>query len=532
MRVLKAVVLSSMLGVSSFLLCAQETTTATPPASQTSLGDYARTVRSKQKPEVKINEEDTQKLFSALSEILDFASKDSQLPKRNPVKHQMIGREEVDKHFAEVLSGSQETQRIQRSELVLKKFGMLPGEFQLNKFLKEAGGSGLAGYYEFQSKTIFLLNWIDPEAQRPVMAHELTHALQDQNFNLARWALVTGPNGRRPTMGSGERDAQESAARRAVVEGQAMIVYLDYMIKPFGSLGDSDDKIDMLKNRLMDVYDSPVKLHNAPMLLQQSTIFPYFDGFAFELELLKKGGREMAFAGAFARPPRDTYEIMNPEAYLSHKRAVALMIPDMSKVLGDGYKAYDSGSIGALDVRVMSQQFGRENDGYAITPNWDGGAYIAVTKPAAAGKADADLVPSDVALMYVSRWKTAESAKRFAELYKSALIKRSKVQTEDAAKPVACSGQPQACTPKWSAQFNSDEGPMVMEIWPNNILLIMQGVDDASISQVRQAILHPAGKTVNASNKPELSMGLMGTQTFQAMQSRVMEKLRSGVGEQ
>ncbi len=47
-------------------------------------------------------------------------------------------------------------------------------------------GQHLAGYYDLRDKTMYLLNWVPLELQRPVMAHELTHALQDQNYDLSR----------------------------------------------------------------------------------------------------------------------------------------------------------------------------------------------------------------------------------------------------------------------------------------------------------------------------------------------------------
>jgi hypothetical protein len=45
----------------------------------------------------------------------------------------------------------------------------------------------VAGYYDVKTKTVNLLNWLDVEQQKPVLAHELTHALQDQSFGIEKW---------------------------------------------------------------------------------------------------------------------------------------------------------------------------------------------------------------------------------------------------------------------------------------------------------------------------------------------------------
>src|SRR4029077_13512759 len=77
--------------------------------------------------------------------------------------------------------------RLRRSELVLKKVGLLPRDFDLGKFLVVLLREQVAGYYDPKTKTVNLLDWLDVEQQRPVLAHELTHALQDQSFGLEKW---------------------------------------------------------------------------------------------------------------------------------------------------------------------------------------------------------------------------------------------------------------------------------------------------------------------------------------------------------
>ena len=70
---------------------------------------------------------------------------------------------------------------------MLKKFGLLPRDFNLETFLVALLKEEVAGYYDPKTKTVNLLDWVPMEEQEPVMAHELTHALQDQEMGMQKW---------------------------------------------------------------------------------------------------------------------------------------------------------------------------------------------------------------------------------------------------------------------------------------------------------------------------------------------------------
>jgi hypothetical protein len=92
-------------------------------------------------------------------------------------------------------------------------------------------------------------------------------------------------------------------------------------------------------------------LHDAPMILREMGTFSYREGLIFEGELLEKGGKQMAFSGVFARPPRNTHEVMQPTAYMNREKLSPVHIPDVQQILSDKYAVYDAGGVGELDVR-------------------------------------------------------------------------------------------------------------------------------------------------------------------------------------
>ena len=204
-------------------------------------------------PAHKITAEEAKELFRSIDEILHFASQDTLLPVKRTVKKAMKSREEVEKYIGDKFKDDADRIRFERSELVLKKFGLLPRKFDLHDFLIELMGEQVAGYYDEKTKTINMLDWVGLEMQKPIMAHELTHALQDQSFDLEKMTKEDdeiekrGPQDPNALIKIDER----STARSAVMEGQAMIVFADYMLKPMGrSVQDSPKLLDMMQSEM------------------------------------------------------------------------------------------------------------------------------------------------------------------------------------------------------------------------------------------------------------------------------------------
>src|SRR5246127_2192388 len=198
----------------------------TPSAGETASG-----------AERQISPQEAEELFRSVDEILQFASKDTDLPIRRQVKRRLTSRDEVVAYIEKHMREDEDAQRLRRSELVLKKFGLLPRDFDLQTFLVALLREQVAGYYDPQTKTVNLLDWIEPEQQKPVLAHELTHALQDQSFGLEKYMKAgdadLGASKKEPTQEDIEND-EISTAREAVIEGQAQAMMFQYAIAPTG----------------------------------------------------------------------------------------------------------------------------------------------------------------------------------------------------------------------------------------------------------------------------------------------------------
>lgn len=433
-------------------------------------------------PETHITAEQAQELFRSVDEILQFASRDSGLPVRHSVKRALVSRDQAMKYIEGRMGSDQDAQRLNRSALVLKKFGLLPRDFDLQSFLVALLREQVAGYYDPKSKTVNLLDWVDADVQKPVLAHELTHALQDQDCNLDRW-LKDGPRSQKKD--SDVQDDEALAARQAVSEGQAMMVLTDYELAPLGkTILDAPEIVAAMKAGVTE--GSPV-FESAPLYIKDSLAFPYTYGLDFERTLLQKKGKEGAFADVLQRPPLNTREVMQPAVYLAGEHLAPLHPPKIEKVLGKSWKKVDVGGVGEFDISVMVEQYASEDVARQLWPQWRGGYYYAARQKNAP--------PDNLALLYVSQWAEPEQATKFAGIYVRSLKKKYKQVEAVGSSRSAPSPTPAAVRvtiADATTQWNTEDGPVFVE--PHGkFVLVMEGFDTATTSKLRDVVLAATG---------------------------------------
>jgi hypothetical protein len=377
-------------------------------------------------PPHKLTPEESKDLLASVDEVLRFASKDTLLPVKHGVKKTIVSRERVEKYLNEKFETDVDRIRFERSELVLKKFGLLPRDFDLHTFLIKLLTEQIQGFYDEKTKTMNLLDSVDIDMQKPVMAHELTHALQDQSYNLDKMSKHEEEIEKRglEDLDALIRNDEASTCRTSVLEGQAMIVLLDYMLAPVGkSVEDSPKLVDIMQQASMEKSsDSPV-FDSAPPLLQDELIFPYRQGMTFIKELLLSGGKKLAYAGVLDHLPETTREIMEPKEYLAGRRVPPLLLPNMSFLKKD-YEGYDAGAVGELDVDILLKVYSNVDTATRLSHEWRGGSYYAAGRKGA--KPTDPNSSAHIGLYYISKWSGESAAKEFAKLYAAALPKRYK----------------------------------------------------------------------------------------------------------
>jgi hypothetical protein len=432
--------------------------------------------------EQKISPKEAEKLFRSVDDILRFASKDTLFPIKREVKRQLVSRDEVEAYVTKHTSEDEDAKRLRRSELVLKKFGLLPRDFDLGKFLVVLLKEQVAGYYDPKTRTVNLLDWLGADQQKPVLAHELTHALQDQSFNLEKYMKPADADlARKKEITAQDIENDEvSTTRQAVVEGQAMVVLVDYMLEPMGlSLKDSPQVVQALKDGMLVGTADAVQFRNAPIYMKQALTFPYRYGIDFIADLLIKGGRDKAFAELFRNPPRTTRQIMEPQTYLSGERLEPMNVPDFHYILNN-YDRFDVGAVGEFDVAVLIDQYAGRQISDELYPHWRGGYYYAV-RP----KGDP---AAPLGLLYASRWSTPEKAANFAAVYASALSKRYQHVhdvLENGKEPAVQTDVLNHLTGKRA--WLTEDGPVVIDVQGETVL-VTESLDQTTTDSLQQEV--------------------------------------------
>jgi hypothetical protein len=448
--------------------------------STANAGEGARATQATPATQEKvISPQEAKELFKSVDEILEFASRETKLPIKEEVKRRLVERSEVQSFIEKNMKEDKDAQRLERSEIVLKKFGLLPRDFDLKTFLVALLKEQVAGYYDPKTKTVNLLNWVDAESQRPVLAHELTHALQDQSFGLEKW-MQTGEQSSHAGAPSPDDIATDEvqAARQAVIEGQAMVTLLDYSLAPTGkTLLDTPQIAEALKQgMLVGTADTPT-FRSAPVFLKETLTFPYRYGIDFTAALLNAGGKELAFGGVFKNPPTTTREIMEPQTYLSHEKIAPMKLLDFDKDFS-GYERFDIGAIGEFDVAVLVEQYAGGDEARELYPHWRGGYYFA-------GRPKGDR-SAPLGLLYVSRWSSQAKAAEFAAVYAKSLAQRYKRprglgvdgRVADDAPPVDSWR-----TLRGRHAWLTEEGPVVIDV-RGDAILISESLDDDTTKRV------------------------------------------------
>ncbi len=255
-------------------------------------------------------------LVSATDEVLKETSELRQLSILQPVQSSTESRADIERMVVRSLDTEMTANEIHAAEVGLKQLGLASADFQYRLFMIRLLSEQVAGYYDPKVKQFHLADWIDVDGQRPVMAHELTHALQDQHFNLRRFEHWP----------KGDSDAQ--LATHALVEGDATLVMALYIASnPMRALA-------FLKS-LSATGMSSEELAKAPRALRETLLFPYQEGAAWTRALYRRGGWEQV-SKAFNELPQSTEQILHPEKYFAHEAPMKVSLRDIAPLLNAG----------------------------------------------------------------------------------------------------------------------------------------------------------------------------------------------------
>jgi hypothetical protein len=297
---------------------------------------------------------------AAADEVLARMSEITGLKLRTPLKKTLRSREEIRAYVIREMNEDKEPAERYASSRSAEAFGLLPKGFDFDSFMVDLLTEQIAGLYDPKAHEFYIADWIPLSDQRMVMAHELTHALEDQHFQIEAWTKAARPND----------DAE--LAREAVLEGSAMASMIDYLL---GDTGRSlKDLPDIDPSMLVGDMGSTPGLQKAPPFLKDALVFPYFAGLTFSADLLKSGGWS-TLPSVFANPPLSTQQIMHPALYHSGKVPAQVKLPDVEKLLGPEWTKLEENVMGEFGWKEVFKQFLGDDRAKILAAAWEGDRY-------------------------------------------------------------------------------------------------------------------------------------------------------------
>jgi len=309
----------------------------------TSSGSAQRTAGVQQNP-VATRSARNAAVAAATEAVLKETSDIRQLSILRPVQSGTLSRAEIERSIIKNLDEDMTPAEMHANEVTLKKLGLAPADFQFRPLMIKVLTEQVAGYYDPKAREFYLADWIDLDAQKPIMAHELTHALQDQHFDLRRFEHW--PKG----------DSDAELAAHALIEGDATLSMMLYVANnPMRALA-------FLKS-LGGTEMSSAELDKAPRALRETLLFPYQAGYEWTRDLYKQGEWGQV-SKAFSNLPQSTEQVLHPEKYFAHEAPVKVALPDISPLLNTGDRSRGTG-VGRQESGVGRQESGVRGQGSA-----------------------------------------------------------------------------------------------------------------------------------------------------------------------
>lgn len=240
-------------------------------------------------------------------------------------------------------------------------WGVLPADYDLQRLFVDLLEEQVSAYYDPRGKVMVVGDWLPAEQQRAALMHELAHALQDRELSLDAFIA--------PDPGHGDR----LLARQALVEGEAVALSFDLLLKPQGSDLSRLPDLAATRGLIATSAGGPV-IAKAPKFVRDLLLFPYVEGLSFLYELRKRQPWS-ALSAVYKDPPRSTAQILHPEKYLDAREdPLTVVIPDLSRLL-PGARFVADDDLGEFSLGAVLALHLGDAEGARAATGWRGDRY-------------------------------------------------------------------------------------------------------------------------------------------------------------
>jgi hypothetical protein len=348
---------------------------------------------------------DSAKLCALIPPLAEQLTKISGMPLRHAVPCAFITKEKIKEFLNKRVKEVAKPEDLRAEELTLKKFGLVPPDFDLARNTIDLLTEQAAAFYDYDKKKLFVTDTTASETQEPVLSHEVAHAIADQNYNLSKFIKAA-------------RNSDDGAtARLAVMEGQATWLMSELLARKMGqSLKDSPSLVTSMSGAADGAAGQFPVFDKSPLYLRQTLVFPYTKGMLFQHAVFQRDGQN-GFGEVFRKPPVSTQQILHPEKYFSGVKPTQPDLPQPH--LPKGYKSLVGGSLGELEHAIMLEQYSGKERAAELAPHWRGCAFD-LEENKKAGR---------IVLLYAVEWDSEDAGRQYFAAYRAQLAKKWKQMT-------------------------------------------------------------------------------------------------------
>ena len=326
------------------------------------------------------------------------------LQKRGDIKMRMQNRDSLRAYIEQRMAEELPAQELAGVKATYVTLGIMPADLDLQRLLLDLYTEQVVGYYDPDSKTLFVVEGADRATVHPVLVHELVHALQDQHTNLD--SLIAR-----------ERGNDRQTASQSAIEGHATMVMVAFLAemqaKAPVSPRDLPDIGAYIRPNLEAQNSQFPVFQRAPRVLREALLFPYASGAGFVQKLWLRPLLS-GFGDPYPAPlgdlmPSSTEQVMHPDSRFLVERDE----PTELRLGAAAGEVVRENTLGELETSiVLSEHLGAGTESAA--QGWDGDRYRLIRKG------------SGHVLVWYSVWDDNGSADRFADAYRRISAKRSR----------------------------------------------------------------------------------------------------------
>jgi hypothetical protein len=339
---------------------------------------------------------DASELLKTADEMAQTAARLRGLEPKAPISKGVKNRAEIAQYLEEQIQKEYDPELLRLEGKMLQKLGLIPPTVDYKDLMLKLLTEQLAGFYDPDKKAYCIASWLPLDEQKPAMIHELTHALQDQYFDI-KGILKTDRK---------LNNDDQSLAHQALMEGDGMAVMIEYLLGPVKRhFAELPDLAVVMRLQMTAMQTQSPVMKSAPSFIQETLLFPYGYGSSFLQQVWKQNPSWQTINKIYSDLPASSEQIMHPEKYYANRDAPKPVNAEpLAAKLGSQWKIAYKNILGEFSLGLLMSIHLTDEHARRAATGWGGDQVLLLQNGAGRDAIIVDTI-----------WDTAEDSAKFFE---------------------------------------------------------------------------------------------------------------------